>query len=134
MRGVSYVPKPKKVVERTVSKTTSRTGSGTKKRGRGRGGSGGAITIASVSPNGNVGNPVPTVRATVETEGANLSKRDIRLYLDGAEQRRFYYGRATGNLSYNPGVLSSGTHTVEIVATGGQGSSTAKKSWTFTVS
>jgi hypothetical protein len=133
---VSYVPKPKtkKVIERTVSKTTSRTGSGTKKRGRGRTGSGGAITIASVSPSGNVGNPVPTVRATVEAEGANLSKRDIRLYLDGAQQRRFYFGRATGNLSYHPGMLSSGTHTVEIVATAGQGSSTAKKSWTFTVS
>jgi hypothetical protein len=128
------VPKPKKVVKRSVSKATSRTGSGTKKRGRGRAGPGGAITIASVSPSGNVDNPVPTVRATVEAEGANLSKRDIRLYLDGAEQRRFYYGRATGNLSYHPGLLSSGTHTVEIVATGGQGSSTAKKSWTFTVS
>src|SRR5215208_1984306 len=100
MRGVSYVPKPKKVVERTVSKATSRTGSGTK-RGGGRTSSGGAITIASVSPSGNFGNPVPTVRATVEAEGANLSKRDIRLYLDGAEQRRFYYGRATGNLSYH---------------------------------
>jgi hypothetical protein len=128
------VPKPKKkVVERTVSKTTRRTGSATKKRSRGRTGSGGAITIASVSPSGNVGNPVPTIRATVEAEGANLSKRDIRLYLDGAEQRRFYYGRTTGNLSYHPGLLSSGTHTVEIVATGAQGRSTAKKSWTFTV-
>jgi hypothetical protein len=129
------MPKPKKkVVERTVSKSTSRTRSGTKKRGGGRAGSGGAITIASVSPSANVGNPVPTVRATVEAEGANLSKRDIRLYLDGAEQRRFYYGRATGNLSYHPGMLSSGTHTVEIVATSDQGRSTAKKSWTFTVS
>jgi hypothetical protein len=128
------VPKPKKkVVERIVSKTTSRTRSGTKKRGGGRTGSRGAITIASVSPSGDVGNLVPTVRATVEAEGANLSKRDIRLYLDGAEQRRFYYGRATGNLSYQPGMLSSGTHTVEIVATSGQGSSTARKSWTFTV-
>jgi hypothetical protein len=129
------VPKPKKVVERTVSKATSRTGSATK-RGGGRtgGGSGGAITIASVSPSGNVGNPVPTVRATLEAEGSNLSKGDIRLYLDGAEQRRFYYGRATGNLSYHPGMLSSGTHTVEIVATAGQGTSTSRKSWTFTVS
>jgi hypothetical protein len=127
------VPKPKKVVERTVSKATSRTGSATKRSGRPRG-SGGAVTISSVSPRGNVGNPVPTVRATVEAEGANLSKRDIRLYLDGAEQRRFYYGRATGNLSYHPGMLSSGTHTVEIVATSGQGSSTSKKSWTFSVS
>jgi hypothetical protein len=134
MRGVSYVSKPKKVGKRSVSKATSRTRSGTKKRGGGRAGPGGAITIASVSPSGNVGKPVPTVRATVEAEGANLSKSDIRLYLDGAEQRRFYYGRATGNLSYHPGMLSSGTHTVEIVATGGQGSSTAKKMWTFTVS
>ena len=128
------MPKPKKVVKRSVSKATSRTGSATKKRGGARTGSGRAITIASVSPSGNVGKLVPTVRATVEDEGANLSKRDIRLYLDGAEQRRFYYGRTTGNLSYHPGMLSSGTHTVEIVATGGQGSSTAKKSWTFTVS
>ena len=127
------MPKPKKVVERTVSKATSTTGQGTK-RGGGNTGSGGSITIASVSPSGNVGNPVPTVRATLEAEGSNLSKGDIRLYLDGAEQRRFYYGRATGNLSYHPGMLSSGTHTVEIVATAGQGSSTSKKSWTFTVS
>ena len=126
------MPKPKKVVERTVSKATSRTGSSTKRSGGPRG-SGGAITISSVSPSGNVGNPVPTVRATVEAEGTNLSKRDIRLYLDGTEQRRFYYGRATGNLSYHPGMLSSGTHTVEIAATAGQGS-TSKKSWTFTVS
>jgi hypothetical protein len=128
---VSYVPKPKKVVERTTSKVTSRTEAATK---RGGGGAGGAITISSVSPSGNVGNPVPTVRATVEAEGGNLSKRDIRMYLDGAEQRRFYYGRATGNLSYHPGMLPSGNHTVEIVAETGQGSSTARKSWSFTVS
>ena len=127
------MPKPKKVVERTVRKATSRTGSATK-RGGGRTGSGGAVTISSVSPSGNVGNPVPTVRAKVEAEGTTLSKRDIRLYLDGAEQRRFYYGSATGHLSYHPGMLSSGTHTVEIVATAGQGSSSSKKSWTFTVS
>ena len=127
------MPKPKKVVDRTVSKATSRTGSSIKRSGGSRG-SGGAITISSVSPSGNVGNPVPTVRAKVEAEGANLTKRDIRLYLDGAEQRRFYYGRATGNLSYHPGMLSSGSHAVEIVATSGQGSSTATKSWTFSVS
>jgi hypothetical protein len=131
---VFHVPKPKKVVERTVSKATSTTGAGTKRGGGRTGGSGGAITISSVSPSGNVGNPVPTVRAKIEAEGTNLFKREIRLYLDGAEQRRFYYGRTTGNLSYHPGMLSSRTHTVEIVATSGQGSSTSKKSWTFTVS
>ena len=127
------MPKPKKVVERTVSEATSRTGSGTKRSG-GRTRSWRRRHHLLRESSGNVGNPVPTVRAKVEAEGTNLSKRDIRLYLDGAEQRRFYYGRATGNLSYHPGMLSSGSHTVEIVATSGQGSSTSKKSWTFTVS
>jgi len=125
----------KKLVERTVQRTTSRTGSATKRSGRGgHRGSRGAIAISSVSPSGNVSNPIPTVRATVKAEGGNLSKSDIRLYLDGTEQRRFYYGRATGNLSYRPtGMLSTGTHTVEIVATADQRRNTAEKSWTFTV-
>jgi hypothetical protein len=87
-----------------------------------------------VSRRGNVSNPVPTVRATVKAEGGNLSKKNVRLYLDSAQQRRFYYGPATGNLNYRPnGMLSAGTHTVEIVATADQGRSTATKSWTFTV-
>jgi hypothetical protein len=128
------MPKPKKIVERTVSQASSQTGRGTKRGGRRRN-SGGAITIASVSPSGNVSNPVPTIRAKVEAEGMNPPKSEVRMYFDGAEQRRFYYGRNTGNLSYRPtGMLSPGTHTVEIVASAEQGSTTAKKSWTFTVS
>ena len=127
------MPKPKKVVEQTVQKATSRADSGTQRSG-GRRGSGGAITITSTSPSGNVSNPVPTVRAKVKAEGSNLSKGDVRLYLDGTEQRRFYYGRGTGTLSHRPtGMLSAGTHTVEIVATGDQGRSTTRKRWTFTV-
>ena len=126
------MPRPKKVVEQTVRKATSRTGSDAK-RGGSRS-SGGAITIASVSPSGNVRNPVPALRATIKAEGGNLSKSDIKLYLDGVEQRRFYHGRGTGNLSYRPtSLLSDGTHTVEVVAMGDQGCSTARKSWTFTV-
>jgi hypothetical protein len=65
---------------------------------------------------------------------SSLSKRGVRLYLDGAEQRRFYYGLTTGNLKFRPtGMLSAGTHTVEIVASGDQGRRTARKSWTFTL-
>jgi hypothetical protein len=128
------MPKAKKVIGQSAQRATSRTGSGSK-RGTGHRGSGGAITITSVSPSGNVSNPVPTVRATVTADRSNLSKSDVRLYLDGAEQRRFYYGRATGNLSYRPtSTLSGGTHTVGIVAMGDQGRSTARKRWTFTVS
>ena len=83
------MPKPKKVVERTVSKATGRTGSGAKRGGRRGGSGGGAITISSVSPSGNVGNPAPTVRATLEAEEANLSKSDIRLYVDGPSRGAF---------------------------------------------
>jgi hypothetical protein len=112
------MPKPKKVMEQSAQRATSRTGSGSK-RGTGYRGSGGAIIITSVSPSRNVSNPVPIGRATVKADRSNLSKSDVRLYLDGAEQRRFYYGRATGNLSYRPtSMLSGGTHTVEIVAMG----------------
>ena len=73
-------------------------------------------------------------------EGTNLSKRDIRLYLDGSEKTRFRYDRASGRLSYRVGgALSSGTHWVEIEVESESGdsqvrfSSTARKSWTFTV-
>jgi hypothetical protein len=122
------VPKPKKRVERTMSQTSRQTGLGTK-RGARRTDAGGAI------PSGNVSNPVPTIRAKVQAEGMKPPKSQVRVYLDGAEQRRFYYGRATGNLSYRPtGMLSSGTHTIEIVISAEQGRSTARKSWTFTVS
>ena len=106
------MPRPQKVVERTVSRATSRAGFGTK-RGRASTSSAGAITITSVRPSENISNPAPIVRASVRAEGSNLSKSDVRLYLDGAEQRRFYYGRGTGNLSYRPtGKLSGGIHTV----------------------
>ena len=127
------MPKSKKRVERTMSQTSRQTGLGTK-RGARRTDAGGAITIASVSPSGNVSNPVPTIRAKVQAKGMNPPKSQVRVYLDGAEQRRFYYGRATGNLSYHPGMLSPGTHTIEIVTSAEQGRSTARKSWTFTVS
>jgi hypothetical protein len=75
------------------------------------------------------------MRTKVEAEGMNPPKSEVRMYFDGAEQRHSYYSRATGNLSYRPtGMLSPGTHTVEIVASAEQGRSTARKSWTFTIS
>jgi hypothetical protein len=76
----------------------------------------------------------------VRDEGTNLSKRDIRLYLDGSEKIGFHYDRARGRLSYNVrGALSPGTHRVEIEAEAesgdsqGRSNSTARKEWTFTV-
>jgi len=100
----------------------------------------GGLSITGVGPTGKVANSRPTIRATVRDEGTNLSKRDIKLYLDGAEKTRFHYDRASGRLSYHVGgALSSGTHRVEIEAEAesgdsqGQFNSTARKGWTFTV-
>ena len=73
-------------------------------------------------------------------EGTNLSKRDIRLYLDGSEKIGFHYDRVSGRLRYRVrGALSPGTHWVEIEAEAESGdsqvrsNSTARKEWTFTV-
>ena len=98
------------------------------------------LSITGVGPTGRIAGSRPTIRATVRDEGTNLSKRDIRLYLDGSEKIRFHYDRVSGRLSYNVrGALSPGTHRVEVEAGAefgdnrGQSNSTARKGWTFTV-
>ena len=98
------------------------------------------LSITGVGPTGKITSSRPTIRATVRDEGTNLSKRDIRLYLDGSEKIRFHYDRASGRLSYHVGgALSPGTHRVEIEAESesgdsqGRSNSTARKGWTFTV-
>ena len=98
------------------------------------------LSITGVGPTGRIANPRPTIRATVRDEGTNLSKRDIRLYLDGSEKIRFHYDRVSGRLRYRVrGALSPGTHWVEIEAEAESGdsqvrsNSTARKEWTFTV-
>ena len=98
------------------------------------------LSITRVGPTGKIASSRPTIQATVRDEGTNLSKRDIRLYLDGSEKIRFHYDRVSGRLSYNVrGALSPGTHRVEIEAEAesgdsrGRSDSTARKGWTFTV-
>ena len=98
------------------------------------------LSITGVGPTGRIASSRPTIRATVRDEGTNLSKRDIRLYLDGSEKIGFHYDRVSGRLSYRiRGALSPGTHRVEIEAEAesgdsrGRSDSTARKGWTFTV-
>ncbi len=64
---------------------------------------------------------------------ATLSKSDIQVYLDGEQVRDFQYRRTTGSLSFTPRKLSSGSHTVEILAAA-EGSRNARKSFSFVVS
>jgi hypothetical protein len=93
-----------------------------------------------MSPTGRVAGSRLTIQATVRAEGTSLTKKDIRLYLDGSEKTRFHYDQASGRLSYYVGrPLSSGTHRVEIEAEAESGDNqgrfagTAKRAWTFDV-
>ena len=100
----------------------------------------GGLSITGISPTGRIFGPRPTIRATVRDQGTSLSKRDIRLYLDGSEKSRFRYDEASGQLSHYVGnALSPGTHEVRIEAeaesSGDQTRFGGKSSrrWTFTV-
>jgi hypothetical protein len=100
----------------------------------------GGVSITGMGPTGRIASSRPIIRATVRDPGANLSKRNIRLYLDGSEKTRFRYDQASGYLSHYVGrALSPGTHEVRIEAESessdsqGRLSGTASKRWTFTV-
>jgi hypothetical protein len=133
------MPRPKREFTSSTQKVRRGKGSLGRKAGAAQsaGGSGATLTVTSVGPTGRVSGSTPTIEATVnDDEGINPSKTDVKLYLDGAEQRTFRYGRASGRLSYRPrvGTLSPGTHTVEVEVSTDEGRRTARKSWTFTVS
>lgn len=100
----------------------------------------GGLSITGLGPTGRIAGSRPTIRATVRDQGTSLSKRDIKLYLDGSEKPRFHYDPSSGQLSYYVGnALSSGTHEVKIEAesrsSGDQAQVGGKSSkrWTFTV-
>jgi hypothetical protein len=68
----------------------------------------------------------------VRDDLTNLAKDDINLYVDGRRRTTFSYNTATDRLSYGSGRLSTGRHTVRIIAidTGGNRSD---ESWSFAV-
>jgi hypothetical protein len=118
---------------RTSHKSNPRTRSGARSRPS-RGGLRG-VTITSVGPVGNISGYRPMVQATVMDGQSTLSKDDINVYLDGEEVRDFQYRRTTGSLSFTPRKLSSGAHTVEILAgTAGSRNARKRKNWSFVVS
>ena len=93
----------------------------------------GGLSITGLGPTGRVAGPRPTIRATVRDQGTSLSKRDIRLYLDGSEKSGFRYDPSSGQLSYYVGnALSPGTHEVKIEAESGSSEGQAQLSGTST--
>ena len=109
-------------------------GAGPPGSGASRGGSRRGVTITSVGPTGTIRSPTPTVRATVQHSETTLTRSDIHVYLDGEEVTNYNYQRSTGSLSFRVRRgLSEDAHTVEIEASAGEGTKTARKRWTFSV-
>ena len=80
-----------------------------------------SIKVLSPKPRSEIRDHTPTIRATVEDSGTDLSKYNIRLYLDGRRIKNFSYNTSTDGLSYTSKRLERGGHRVLIVATDQQG-------------
>jgi hypothetical protein len=101
----------------------------------------GGLSITGVGPTGRIArSPNLTIRAIVRDYGGRLSRKGIRLYLDGSEKSRVHYDQASGSLTHYVGrALSAGTHEVRIEAESessdkhGRSGGSATKRWTFTV-
>lgn len=75
----------------------------------------------------------PTIQASVRDTQTDLSKGDLRLYLDGRGVGSFSYDRGRDVLRYVPRrPLSYGSHAVKVTATDSVGNTAAAK-WAFKV-
>jgi thermitase len=90
------------------------------------------IIGASLTPIGKTRDVTPTIRATVRDAETEVTKGDIRLYLDGKAQKTFEYNALKNALYHQSKKLSLGSHKGKIVATDTQGLRSVK-SWSFKV-
>ena len=74
-----------------------------------------APVIGRISPTGSTRDRTPTIRATVRDSGSELTRGNIRLYIDGKPKGRFSYNQRTDRMAYTQG-LARGSHAVRIVA------------------
>ena len=93
-----------------------------------------APTIADLSPvpGSTIRDRTPLIKATVRDSATDLSKSNIRLFVDGHRKTIFSYDRSTDRLSFTSGKLSAGGHKVKIVARDAQ-SKAATRSWGFRI-
>jgi subtilisin family serine protease len=89
-----------------------------------------APTIKSPKPTGKIHDRTPLIGATVSDAETNLTKGNMKLFVDG-NTKDFSYDRSTDRLSRQSGKLSFGQHTVRIVANDGQ--LRTPKTWNFKV-
>ena len=93
-----------------------------------------APTIATLrpAPGSAIRDTTPLIAATVRDDQTNLAKSNMTLYVDGRRKTTFSYSSSTDRLSYTSGKLSSGRHTVKIVARDEAGN-WAARTWSFRV-
>ncbi len=91
-------------------------------------------TVSQVRPvpGSTISDKTPVMAATVRDDRTNLLKDNIRLYVDGRQKGTFSYSAATDRLSYRSDRLSSGRHTVRIVATDASRNQ-GDESWSFVI-
>ena len=90
------------------------------------------ITVLGPTPGSKISDRTPTVKATAADSGTDLSKADLRLWVDGKQVEAFSYDRSNDRLSYTMRKLDPGRHTVLVVARDEQGLS-ASRFWGFGV-
>lgn len=94
-----------------------------------------APTITKTRPasGAKVRDRTPTVGATVHDEETDLSRSNIRLWVDGRKVRGFSYDRTRERLSFTPGKpMAVGKHSILIVAVDAGGLSTSRI-WRFAI-
>ena len=92
------------------------------------------ITNVIPKPDSSTNDRTPAIRATVSDAETDLTKSAISLHVDGDWVGRtvFDYDRATDKLTYTPGRLALGWHTVKIEAVDAKNIA-GTKSWRFRI-
>lgn len=90
-----------------------------------------AISSPRPAPGSKTRDATPLVGAVVRDRETNLTKANIRLYVD-ARAKTFSYSTATDRLTYKSSKLKPGAHTIKVVARDAEGL-TASRTWTFKV-
>jgi subtilisin-like proprotein convertase family protein len=91
-----------------------------------------AISRPSPKPGASTRDRTPTIRATVRDNLTNLSKGNIKLYVDGKRKTSFLYNVSRDSLTYTTGRLAYKRHTVRVVVSDQAGNVEAR-SWRFSV-
>jgi hypothetical protein len=91
-----------------------------------------AVTLARPAPDSSTRDTTPTLVATVRDDRTELTKNDVRFYLDGQARGTFSYDAGTDRLSFTSGKLSYARHAVKIVARDAAGN-VSVQTWRFRV-